>query len=223
MTILRFVRDVTALPLVTGLLTHEVFPCFVIELCWRRFWPWPSCRWSAVLIGAVAIGPSMPLGRWLSLRPRRVAPPAPQSLRNRSRFPEATCAVRPAARRFPVPPTESGCFAARPVPYFGSEPAGRSAIPARLWPRSGLRCHLPKESAFPRPMKNGIRLCARHSRKGTIMHRRTLMDRLESHWADVCLWFVHREFFPPERSIRLVTWLSFFVGLPCPCTVRARS
>lgn len=54
------------------------------------------------------------------------------------------------------------------------------------------------------------------------MHRRNLMDRLDQTWAALCLWFVRRDFFPLDRSIRLVTWLSFFIGLPCPCAVRVR-
>jgi hypothetical protein len=54
------------------------------------------------------------------------------------------------------------------------------------------------------------------------MHRRNLMDRLDAGWAALCVWFVCRDFFERDRSIRLVTWLSFLVGLPCPCTVRVR-
>ena len=106
---------------------------------------------------------------------------------------------------------------------MGGEPAGALQRSETNFNYFRLPSILDSESAFPWPTKNGIRLCARHSRKGNRMHRRNLMDRLDILWAALCIWLVRREFFPPDRSIRLVTWLSFCVGLPCPSSIRART
>jgi hypothetical protein len=54
------------------------------------------------------------------------------------------------------------------------------------------------------------------------MHRRKLLARLDSCWSALCVWFVRRSPFPPDRSIRLLNRLVTTAGLPCPCPVRVR-
>lgn len=46
--------------------------------------------------------------------------------------------------------------------------------------------------------------------------------KLSAHWCDLCAWFVRRAPFPPDRSLRLLTFFTAFTGLPRPCPVGVR-
>ena len=54
------------------------------------------------------------------------------------------------------------------------------------------------------------------------MVRRKLLARFVSHWAALCDWFVRRAPFPPDRSLRLLTFCAKVGGLSRPCPVAAR-
>lgn len=51
------------------------------------------------------------------------------------------------------------------------------------------------------------------------MGRRTLCARLDSCWVALCLEFVRRAPWAPDRSVRLLNFLARVAGLPRPCPV----
>ena len=54
------------------------------------------------------------------------------------------------------------------------------------------------------------------------MVRRKRLARFVSHWFALCDWFVRRAPFPPDRSLRLLTFFAKLTGLPRPCSVAGR-
>jgi hypothetical protein len=48
------------------------------------------------------------------------------------------------------------------------------------------------------------------------MVRRKLLARLDSVWSAVCVWFVRRAPLPPDRSVRLLSFVCTVTGLPRP-------
>lgn len=55
------------------------------------------------------------------------------------------------------------------------------------------------------------------------MDRRNRLGRSVSHWSAWCEWFVRRAPFPPDRSVRLLTFFAKVTGLPRPCPAVAPS
>lgn len=54
------------------------------------------------------------------------------------------------------------------------------------------------------------------------MVRRKRLVRSVSPWSAWCDWFVRRAPFPPDYSVRLLTFFAKLTGLPHPCPVVAR-
>jgi hypothetical protein len=54
------------------------------------------------------------------------------------------------------------------------------------------------------------------------MDPRKLWARSDSTWSALCIWFVRRAPLPPDRSLRLLTFVSTIAGLPRPCPVVVR-